>query len=73
VTTNIPTQSLYYVSVGKEGIVPHTFAEAEVLVDKQKSALFTVDVPVDVLVTPETSTTTASSSNATTSSSTLPL
>lgn len=72
VTTNIPTQSLYYVSVGKEGIVPHSFAEAESLVDTNKSALFTVDVPLDVLVTPETSTSTASTTVATTSSSTLP-
>ena len=59
VTTNIPTQSLYYVSVGKEGIVTHSFAEAEAQVAAIKKTLFSVDVPLDMLVTPETSTTSA--------------
>lgn len=59
VTTDIPTQSLYYVSVGKEGIVTHTFTEAEVQVNAIKKSLFTVDVPPEILVTPETSTSTA--------------
>lgn len=74
VTTNIPIQSLYYVSVGKEGIVPHSFAEAETLVDTVRSALFTVDVPLDVLVTPETSTGTVpiATSTPVNSTSTLP-
>ena len=74
VTTNIPTQSLYYVSVGKEGIVPHSFDEAQTLVDTTRTALFTVDVPLDVLVTPETSTSTASTSTSTApnATSTLP-
>lgn len=70
VTTNIPTQSLYYVSVGKESIVPHSFEEAEALVDVTKEALFTVPVPPEILVTPETSSSTATTT-ATTSSSTL--
>ncbi len=72
VTTSIPTQSLYYVSVGKEAIVPHSFDEAQKLVDTTREALFTVDVPLDVLVTPETSTTTASTTTATSSTSTVP-
>jgi cell shape-determining protein MreC len=71
VTTNIPTQSLYYVSVGKEGIVPHSFDEAEALVDTTRDALFTVDVPLGVLVTPETSSTSATTT-ATTSTTTVP-
>lgn len=66
VTTNIPTQSLYYVSVGKEGIVPHSFAEAEGLVTATKKSLFTVDVPLEFLVTPETGTTTLPQVNAAT-------
>jgi hypothetical protein len=68
VTTNIPTQSLYYVSVGKEGIVPNTFSDAELLVDTTRETLFTVDVPLDVLVTPETSTSSASTTPVATSS-----
>jgi cell shape-determining protein MreC len=70
VTTNIPTQSLYYVSVGKEPIVPHSFAEAEALVTSAKQTLFTVDVPLNMLVTPETSSSSIASSTATTTSST---
>jgi cell shape-determining protein MreC len=67
VTTNIPVQSLYYVSVGKEGIVPHSFSEAELLVADVKDALFTVPVPLDVLVTPETSTSSLATTSVATS------
>jgi cell shape-determining protein MreC len=70
VTTSIPTQSLYYVSVGKEGIIPHSFAEAENLVSTVKQTLFTVDVPLNVLVTPETSSSSVATTTATTTAST---
>jgi len=69
VTTSIPTQSLYYVSVGKEGITTHSFADAELLVKATKEKLFTVDVPLNVLVTPETSSTTVTSTTTTSTTS----
>ena len=58
VSTSIPIQSLYYVSVGREAVVPHTYEEAEALIDTTKASLFKVELPEGVLVTPETSTTT---------------
>lgn len=58
VSTSIPIQSLYYVSVGREAVVPHTYEEAEALIDTTKATLFKVELPEGVLVTPETSTTT---------------
>ncbi len=74
VTTNIPIQSLYYVSIGKEGIVPNSFAEAEVLVQATKQSFLTVDLPPGVLVTPETSTSSpgVATTSSTASSSPLP-
>ena len=58
-------QSLQYVSVGKEAIVPHSYAEAQEQVTKLRTDLFRVELPPGVLVTPEgtsTATTTASTS-----------
>ncbi len=68
VSTSIPIQSLYYVSVGREPVVPQSYEQAEVLIDATKADLFKVTLPEGVLVTPETSTTTVASStdNATT-------
>jgi hypothetical protein len=54
VTTEVPIQSLYYVSVGKEGIVTNDYDSAEKLVDNIKSHLFDVKLPEGVLVTPDT-------------------
>ncbi len=62
VSTSIPIQSLYYVSVGREAVVPHTYEEAEALIDVTKATLFKVELPEGVLVTPETSTSTPVSS-----------
>jgi hypothetical protein len=53
VSADIPLQSLYYVSVGAEPVVTHTFEQAEKVVADAKSALFTVAVPSNILVTPE--------------------
>ncbi len=77
VTTSIPIQSLYYVSVGREAVVPHTYEEAEALIDETKATLFKVELPEGVLVTPETSTTTVVgsttiSNTATTAATTTP-
>lgn len=71
VTTGIPTQSLYYVSVGKEPIVSHSFEQAKELVADVTQKFFIVDVPLDVLVTPETSTSTATTTPTVTTTSTL--
>lgn len=60
VTPSVPLQSLYYVSVGKEAVVPQSFTEAELLVENMRTTLFTVDVPLDRLVTPETNLATSS-------------
>jgi cell shape-determining protein MreC len=46
-------QSMQYVSIGREAIVPHSYEEAEVLVEKVRSELFRVELPPGVLVTPE--------------------
>ena len=67
VTTSIPIQSLYYVSVGKEPIIPHSFEQAKDLVDDVTQKFFIVDVPLDVLVTPESSTSTATATVTSTS------
>jgi cell shape-determining protein MreC len=53
-------QSLQYVSVGKEAIVPHNFVEAQEQVAKLRTDLFAVDLPPGVLVTPEAATTSTS-------------
>lgn len=60
-------QSVQYVSVGKEPIVPHTYDEAESLVKDLRSNLFDIDLPEGVLVTPNISTSTASSTTNTAS------
>lgn len=58
VSVDTPLQSLYYVSVGAEPVVTHTFAQAEKVVADVTSGLFTVAVPPDILVTPEHASTT---------------
>ncbi|MFM2340176.1 MAG: rod shape-determining protein MreC [Candidatus Parcubacteria bacterium] len=58
-------QSVQYVSVGREPIVPHSYEEAEALVDGLQTSLFKVNLPPGVLVTPEV----ASSSPETSSTS----
>ena len=67
VTTSIPLQSLYYVSIGREPMVTHTYAEAEVVVNDVSSRLFTVDLPLGVLVTPEVATSSATNTSASSS------
>jgi len=47
-------QSLRYVSVGREPAVTHSFTQAQEVVADIAVQLFTVDVPVESLVTPET-------------------
>jgi len=47
-------QSMYYVTVGSTPIITNTFADAQGVVAEATSKLFAVDVPLDVLVTPET-------------------
>jgi cell shape-determining protein MreC len=54
VRTAVPLQSLYYVTVAREGMVTHTFTEAKDLVANVKSSLFSVAVPPSELVVPET-------------------
>jgi cell shape-determining protein MreC len=53
-TTSIPLQSLYYVTVGSEDVVTNNFTKAEEVVNKVKADLFKVNLPAGVLVTPET-------------------
>lgn len=59
-------QSVQYVSVGREPIVPHTYEEAETLVDALRTSLFSVDLPEGVLVSPEVASSTAATSTAAT-------
>jgi cell shape-determining protein MreC len=47
-------QSLQYVSVGRESVQTHSFAEAQAVVAETAARLFSIDVPVASLVTPET-------------------
>lgn len=63
VTTAVPLQSLYYVSVGREPMVTKNFAEAKAVVAQVNSTLFTVAVPPDQLVVPESFTGTSSTSS----------
>lgn len=56
-------QSLQYVSIGREPIVPHTYEEAELLVQALKLELFAVSLPPGILVTPQ-ATSTASGTDA---------
>ncbi len=57
----VSLQSMQYVSIGKQTVTPHSYEEAEVLVEKIRSDLFTVNLPEGVLVTPEAASTTATS------------
>lgn len=52
-TTQIPLQSLYYVTVGSDDVVTNNFTKAEEVVKNAKENLFTVNLPPGVLVTPE--------------------
>ncbi len=52
-------QSLQYVSIGREPIVPHSYEEAEALVDGVREELFRINLPAGVLVTPEVATSSA--------------
>lgn len=54
VIADTPLQSLQYVTVGKEPAVTHNFVEAQAVVADTAVTLFTVDVPLESLVTPET-------------------
>jgi cell shape-determining protein MreC len=75
VPLTVPLQSLQYVSVGRQPIVPFSYEVAKDQVDTLKSELFTIDLPPGVLVTPEVSTSTATTSlstGATTSTTTRP-
>ena len=57
----VPLQSLYYVSIGREPMVTNNFDAAQTVVDGVKSNLFTVAVPPNLLVVPETYASTSSS------------
>jgi cell shape-determining protein MreC len=65
-------QSLQYVSIGQEPIVPHTYEEAESLLEELRSDLFAVSLPPGVLVTPQVSTTTATTTSPVDSSTSSP-
>ncbi len=58
VSADISLQSLYYVSIGAEPVVAHSYTEAEEVIADVKATLFQVDLPPGVLVTPETATST---------------
>jgi|GEM_PF-327240 len=63
VRTAVPLQSLYYVTVAREPMVTHTFAEAKNVVANIKSTLFSVAIPPSELVVPETYVATSSGSS----------
>ncbi len=63
-------QSVQYVSIGREAIVPHSYEEAESLVRDIKAELFMVELPPGVLVTPAGTSTATSTATTTTSTST---
>ncbi len=71
VPLKVSLQSLQYVSIGRESIVPQTYEEARAQVDLTLSKLLQVDLPPGVLVTPETET--ASTTATSTASTTLDL
>lgn len=54
VIADTPLQSLQYVSVGRESAVTNDFIKAQEVVADTAVKLFTVDVPLESLVTPET-------------------
>jgi hypothetical protein len=53
VRTSVPLQSLYYVSIGRQAIVTHSFDEAKTVVADNASKLFSVAIPQSELVVPE--------------------
>jgi cell shape-determining protein MreC len=59
----INIQGLQYVSIGREPITPHSYADAQTVVAKIRSDLFMVDLPPGVLVTPEVASTTVSTTS----------
>jgi cell shape-determining protein MreC len=63
VPMNQNLQSLQYVSIGQEPIIPHSYEEAESLVAELRSELFAVTLPPGVLVTPQVSTSTATTTS----------
>jgi cell shape-determining protein MreC len=62
VSSDVPLQSLYYVSIGVEPMVTHSYEEAEAVIAEVSDDLFKVELPPGVLVTPETATTSATTS-----------
>ncbi len=65
-------QSLQYVSIGQEPIVPHSYEEAESLLETLRTDLFAVTLPPGVLVTPQTVTSTATNTVIDTAATTAP-
>lgn len=58
-----PLQSLYYVTVGSTPVLTNSFTDAQSMVADVNSKLFAVDIPLEILVTPETTITNSSSSS----------
>ncbi len=69
VRTSIPLQSLYYVSIGRQPIVTHSFDDAKTVVADTANKLFSVAVPASELVVPESYKTTEGTSSVSTASS----
>ena len=67
VTLSSPLQSIQYVSVGTEAVVPQTYDMAREQVNTLVQSLLQIDLPAGVLVTPETASTTATSTATSTS------
>lgn len=65
-------QSLQYVSIGQEPIIPHSYEEAESLVAELRAELFAVTLPPGVLVTPQVSTSTATTTEASSAATSAP-
>ena len=59
VSSAVPIQSLYYVSVGREPMVVRSFEAADAVVANVESSLFTIAIPPEMLVVPETGATTS--------------
>ncbi len=70
VPMNQNIQSMQYVSIGREPIVPHSYDEAKILVEELKEDLFTINLPEGVLVTPSLESTTTATSTLTRPTST---
>lgn len=68
----VSLQSMQYVSVGRQAMVPHSYEAAVGVVETLRTELFTINLPPGVLVTPETSTTTPTSTPTTAAPTTTP-